>query len=79
MAATRNLYLAYGLMAITNGQLIVGKWKFYMEGPPAWGLVEGLTSPHCKKTTLLRNVTQDLGLAGSCNHSNEASASIKGG
>jgi len=22
----------------------------YVIGPPAWGLVEGITPPHCKKT-----------------------------
>jgi hypothetical protein len=33
-------------------------------GHSAWGLGEGLTSPHLKKTNLLQNVTQGLGIGG---------------
>jgi len=33
-------------------------------GHSAWGLGEGLTSPHHKKTNLLQNVTQGLGIGG---------------
>jgi hypothetical protein len=29
-----------------------------MGGPIAWGLGVGLTTPHCKKISLLQNVTQ---------------------
>jgi hypothetical protein len=29
-------------------------------GPPVWGLVEGLTTPCRKKTSLLQNVSQGL-------------------
>jgi hypothetical protein len=27
-----------------------------MGGPPAWGLGEGLTTPHCENKSLLRNI-----------------------
>jgi hypothetical protein len=30
--------------------------------PPAWGLDKGLTTPCCKKTSLLQNITQGLKL-----------------
>jgi hypothetical protein len=46
-----------------------------MGGPPAWGLDEGLTT-HRKMNTS-RNVTQGLGLAGSCEHEKETYGTIK--
>jgi hypothetical protein len=42
------------------------------------GLSEGLTTPHRKKNSVLRNVTQGLRKAGFCEHSNEPSESING-
>jgi hypothetical protein len=45
---------------------------------PAWGLGERLKT-HYGKESLLRQVKQDLGLDGSCEHGNESSRSIKGG
>jgi hypothetical protein len=36
-----------------------------MCGPPAWGLDEGLTTPHCGNVSLLRNIhRQSLGVTG---------------
>jgi hypothetical protein len=48
MAATRDLSLALGSMAVTNEQLGVGMWTFCMGSHPAWGLVKGVTT-HCEK------------------------------
>jgi len=61
----------------------------YKGWSPVWGLGEGV-SPHRKKCSVLRNVTQGLGriwilcsgqgpVADSSQHRNESSGSIKGG
>jgi len=47
-------------------------------GPPAWGLGEKLTTRNRKRTGLLRNITQGLGIGGPCENGNEPSGSIKG-
>jgi len=39
-------------------------WQPRRGGPPAWWLGEGLTTPRRKKKSLLRNVTQGLGIGG---------------
>jgi hypothetical protein len=46
-------------------------------GSSKLGVGRGVTTPQCKESSLLRNFTQDLGLAGSGEHGNERSGCIK--
>jgi hypothetical protein len=48
-------------------------------GPTAWGLSEGLTTPHCKNPTSYEILHKAWELVGSCEHGNEPSDFIKGG
>jgi len=45
-----------------------------MGGPPAWGLGDGLTTPHRKNQLMLHGASK---FARSCGHGNEPSGSIK--
>jgi hypothetical protein len=51
----------------------------YYGVPPAWGLGMGLTSPHSKKLACYEMLHRASELAGSCEHGNKPSDSIKGG
>jgi hypothetical protein len=48
-------------------------------GPPAWGLGEGLTTPHHKNPSCYEMLHRSLDFAGYCEHGGEPLASIKGG
>jgi len=48
-------------------------------GPTAWGLGEGLTTPHCKKTAHYEMLHRTSDFAGHCEHDDEHLGSIKGG
>jgi len=49
-----------------------------LKGSPAWGLGEGLTTPHLKKLACYEMLHRASELASSCEHGNEPSGSIKG-
>jgi hypothetical protein len=46
-------------------------------GPPAWGLVVGLTSPHCKNLACCKILHRGSELVGPCEYGNEPLGSIK--
>jgi hypothetical protein len=48
-------------------------------GPSVWGLGKGLTTPYRKKGARCDMLRRASKLAGSCEHGNEPSGSIKGG
>jgi hypothetical protein len=48
-----------------------------MWGPPAWGLGEGLTTPHHKGAACYVMLHRASGMVGSCEHSNEPLGFIK--
>jgi hypothetical protein len=51
----------------------------YCNGSSAWGLGEGLRTHHYKKTACYEMLHKTFELAGSYEHGNEPSGSIKGG
>jgi hypothetical protein len=63
VTATLNIHLAFGFMTITNGLVGVGMWALCMEVTAAWGLVEGLTTPYCKKPACYEMLRSTLDLA----------------
>jgi hypothetical protein len=50
----------------------------YCNGPPTWGLGEGLTTPHNKKPACYKISHRALELVVSCEHGNELLGSMKG-
>jgi hypothetical protein len=62
--------VAGNIVEISRGQPTSG-------GSATWGLGKGLTTPHRKETAYYK-ILHRASIAGSCEHGNEPSASIKG-
>jgi len=54
--------MQFSLQAVSPGTFECSRGQSINGGPAAGGLVEELTTPRLIKYSLLRNVTQDLGL-----------------